>query len=54
MGAGLDRSGAEVCEAEVIEVKSKKAYDHTSLLTIKVPVDMAMKARFFRRQEVEA
>lgn len=50
-GAALDRSGANVCLAEVLEVKSKKVYDHTSLLTIKVPADMAMKARFFRRQE---
>ncbi len=53
-GTGLDRSGAEVCGAEVVEVKSKKAYDHTSLVTIKVPADMAMRARFFRRQEAGA
>jgi thioredoxin reductase/Fe-S-cluster-containing hydrogenase component 2 len=53
-GTGLDRSGAEVCGAEVVEVKSKKAYDNTSLVTIKVPTDMAMRARFFRRQEAGA
>lgn len=53
-GTGLDRSGAEVCGAEVVEVKSKKAYDNTSLVTIKVPADMAMRARFFRRQEAGA
>jgi thioredoxin reductase/Fe-S-cluster-containing hydrogenase component 2 len=53
-GTGLDRSGTEVCGAEVVEVKSKKAYDNTSLVTIKVPTDMAMRARFFRRQEAGA
>lgn len=47
-GKALDRSGNEVCRAEVVEIKTSKAFDHTNLLTIKVPVDMAMKARFFR------
>lgn len=51
-GFALDRSGKEVCEASVVEVKSSKAFDHTSLLTMKVPLSMAMKARFFVRQEV--
>ena len=47
-GKGLDRSGKEVCEAEVVEVRSAKAFDHTNLLTMKVPKEMAMTARFFR------
>ncbi len=47
-GKALDRSGKEVCEAEIITIKSKQIFDHTHLLTMKVPVDMAMKARFFR------
>ena len=47
-GLGLGRNGQSVCEAEVISVKSAKAFDHTNLLTIKVPADMAMKARFYR------
>lgn len=47
-GTALDRSGNEVCRAEVVDIKSSRAFDHTSLLTIKVPVDMAMKARFFQ------
>ena len=51
-GIALDRSGKEVCEASVLEVKSSKAFDHTNLLTMKVPLPMAMKARFFVRQEV--
>lgn len=47
-GKGLDRSGKEVCEAKVVEVRSAKAFDHTNLLTMKVPKEMAMTARFFR------
>ncbi|MBS7006786.1 FAD-dependent oxidoreductase [Anaerostipes sp.] len=47
-GKALDRSGNEVCPAEVIDVKTSKAFDRTSLLTIRVPVEMAMKARFFQ------
>ena len=38
----------EICEAEVIGVKTAKAFDHTNLLTIKVPKEYVMKARFFK------
>ena len=47
-GYGLGRDGQVVCEAEVVSVKSAKSFDHTHLLTIKVPADMAMKARFYK------
>ena len=47
-GMALSRSGAPICEAEVIDVKSSPAFDHTHLLTIKVPKEYAMKARFFQ------
>lgn len=47
-GNALSRSGEIVCEAEVMEVKQSPAYDHTSLVTIKVPKDMVMKARFYQ------
>jgi thioredoxin reductase/Fe-S-cluster-containing hydrogenase component 2 len=47
-GWALDRSGEQVCQAEVVSVKTAPAYDHTHLLTIKVPQDMAIKARFFK------
>lgn len=50
-GEALDRSGKAVCTAEIIEVKSKQAFDHTHLVTMKVPVELAMNARFFRSQE---
>lgn len=49
-GVGLDRSGKEVCSAEVVSVRTAPAFDHTNLLTMKVPADMAMKARFFKKR----
>lgn len=48
-GIGLDRSGKEVCEVEVIDIKSIKAFDNTNLLTIKVPNEKGMKVRFFKQ-----
>ncbi len=50
-GVALDRSGAIVCDAEVVKIKTSKAFDKTNLLTIKVPKDMVMKARFYKRAE---
>lgn len=47
-GYGLSRSGEKICEAEVLSAKSLPAFDHTNLLTIKVPADMVMKARFYK------
>ncbi len=52
-GYALTRSGKKCCEAEVINVRSIPAFDHTNLLTIKVPVDMAMTARFFQGYQKE-
>ena len=53
-GVALGRDGKKVCEAEVVNVRSAKAFDHTNLLTMKVPKDMVMKARFFKREEEPA
>lgn len=50
-GKGLSRSGAPICDAEVIKVRTSPAYDRTAVLTIKVPKEFAMKARFFRPEE---
>ena len=47
-GYGLGRNGEKVCEAEVLDIKTSKAFDKTNLLTIKVPKAYAMKARFYR------
>lgn len=50
-GFALSRSGEKLCAAEVIEVRDIPAYDHTVLLTIKVPRIMSMNARFYREKE---
>ncbi len=47
-GIALGRNGLKVCEAEVVSVKSSKAFDKTHLLTMRVPKEYAMKARFFK------
>ena len=46
-GQALNRSGEKICEAEVIGVKSSPAFDKTNLLTIKVPKEFVMSARFY-------
>lgn len=51
IGKALDRSGKTVCSAEVIGVRSVKAFDKTHLLSIKVPLEMAGSARFFKGEE---
>lgn len=48
LGIGCDRSGAEVCKAEVISVKTSKAFDRTALLTIKVPKEYSEQVRFYK------
>jgi thioredoxin reductase/Fe-S-cluster-containing hydrogenase component 2 len=53
-GSALGRSGQPICDATVVRVKSSKAFDHTHLLTIQVPKEYAMKARFFRAAGKEA
>lgn len=49
-GKALSRSGKPVCDAEVVNVKTSKAYDKTNLLTMRVPKEYAMTARFFKVQ----
>ncbi len=53
-GVALGRDGQPVCEATVTDIRSVKAFDHTNLLTMKVPKDMTMKARFYKSSEQEA
>ena len=50
-GIALGRDGKEVCEAEVTKIRSAKAFDHTNLLTIKVPNEKLMQARFFKSRD---
>ena len=47
----LARNGKIVCDAEIIEVRSSPAFDHTNLVTMKVPKEFSMKARFFKAKE---
>lgn len=50
-GVALGRDGQVLCEAEVTKFRITKAMDKTGLLTMSVPKEFAMKARFFRKQE---
>lgn len=47
-GSALGRNGKPVCSAEVVDVRSSVAFDHTHLVTMKVPKEYAMKARFYK------
>ena len=49
-GIGLGRKGEPLCEAEVIQVKTAEIFDKTSLVTLKIPEDMAMRVRFYRKE----
>jgi hypothetical protein len=53
-GVALGRDGSPVCEAEVVAVRQTRAFDHTTLLPMRVPADMAMRARFFRAASADA
>ncbi len=52
-GVALGRNGRVVCEAEVVSVRSATAFDKTHLLTMRVPKEYAMTARFFKKAEQE-
>ena len=47
-GKALDRSGKPVCDAEIVSVRMNDSMDKTALLTMKVPVEFADQARFFK------
>ena len=49
-GKALDRSGKAVCDAEIVEVKLAPAMDKTAVVTMKVPVQFADSARFFKAE----
>lgn len=50
-GKALDRAGNILGDAEVLKVKMTQATDETAILTMKVPVEWSMTARFFRPDE---
>lgn len=47
-GFACNRSGDKICRAEVVDVKTSKAFDKTNLLTIKVPREYIKSARFYK------
>lgn len=48
-GIALGRDGKALCDAEVVNVRSVKAYDHTALVTMKVPSEYVDRARFYTK-----
>ena len=50
IGKALSRSGEVSCDAEVVSIKTSKAFDHTNLLTMKVPNEFGYKARFWKAE----
>ena len=53
-GVALGRDGQPLCPAEVLDVKTSKAFDKTALLTIRVPAEMSMRARFYKKASAAA
>jgi ferredoxin len=50
VGKALSRKGEPICDATVVNLRTAKAFDQTTLLTMKVPKAYAMKARFFKAE----
>ena len=50
----LDREGKSICSATVVQVWSTVAVDKTSVVTLEVPSEYAMAARFFRMDQEQA
>jgi len=50
IGIALNRKGEALCEAKIVKVKTSKAFDHTALVTMAVPQEQAMSARFYRKE----
>ena len=48
-GVALGRDGQPVCEATVVQVRTSPVMDKTCLLTMEVPSEYGMSARFFKK-----
>jgi len=46
---GVNRAGEVVCDAKVLRVQCPKSFDHTAVITVAVPKDLAMEVRSMRR-----
>jgi Fe-S-cluster-containing hydrogenase component 2 len=51
-GIALSRAGHPLCIAEVTKVRTGLAFDKTAVLTIRVPKEFAMKARFYKNEKL--
>jgi Fe-S-cluster-containing hydrogenase component 2 len=47
-GKALDRSGSEICDAEIVDVKNNAAMNKTPMVVMKVPSSEVGRARFFK------
>jgi hypothetical protein len=45
----VDRAGDVVCGAEVLRIQRPKGFDHTAVITVSVPRELAMVVRSMRR-----
>lgn len=49
-GKALGRDGSVLGEAEIVDVRTSPAFDKTAVVTVKVPKDIVMKARAYRKE----
>lgn len=52
-GVALTRKGDILCPTRIVGRKTSKSFDHTALITMRVPAEMAMEARFFKNRKEE-
>ncbi|MBW2057639.1 MAG: 4Fe-4S binding protein [Deltaproteobacteria bacterium] len=50
---GVNRAGEVVCRAEVLRVQKPKRFDHTAVITVAVPKELAMEVRSMKRLKRE-
>jgi len=46
---GVNRAGEVVCDGEVLKIQKPKSFDHTTVITISVPIDFGMEVRSIKR-----
>jgi Fe-S-cluster-containing hydrogenase component 2 len=46
---GVNRAGEMVCDSEVLKVQRPKSFEHTAVITITVPKNLAMEVRSIKR-----
>lgn len=45
----VDRKGTEICEGKIVKVMNPKAFDHTPVVTVEIPVAFADEVRSIKR-----